>query len=94
MTVEIALWLIGVGTVPVLLLLLRIWSLCSKLLDMHETPDQYGFGTIGVSKVITENTTAFNRMADTLDDMDIVLRWLAKSIKDGEPPPRIRPPRT
>ena len=85
-------WLVGAFLIPFILSQLKIFQMVRKLEKMHETPDAYGFGTVGLGKVISENTRAFIRMADCLEDMDIVLRWLAKKTDGSDPPPHIRKP--
>lgn len=79
----------------------RGYLMLCKLVSMHESPDAYGFGTIALSTVIKENAqasernaAASERLAETMEDFDTVLRWVAESISDGKMPPlRIKRPR-
>lgn len=92
MTEETARWLIGVVVVPglawataVIWLLRDIKKGTDKLLEMHENPDKYGFGS--------------NHMTDVLEHLNITmgsmvhyLRWIAEQSTGKPPPPP--PPKT
>lgn len=38
-------------------------SKVSRLLNMHEDPDKYGFGTVETNKVIEANTAVMNKLS-------------------------------
>ncbi len=89
MTLEILLYIIGAGLIPVI-----VWAIHSyitqrdiqtkvgKLLEMHENPDVYGFGTVGMKALIEENTRALKALTH-------YIKWLEVRKTGEEPPPPI-----
>lgn len=87
MTLEILLWILGVAALP-----LFIWGIkatitqretnqiLKKLMDMHEHPENTGFGTIGLRGVVEDNTRA-------LKGLTHYIKWLETKNGKGPPPP-------
>ena len=81
------LWLLGIIVVPTIGWAIRHTVLMSKLrddmarlLDMHENPENTGFGTVGIAQVIEENTKAIQALTH-------YVVWLAKQSGSTPPPP-------
>ena len=88
-TPEIALWVIGIGLLPVLGWGLSLmWNVLqikrdnSRLLKMHEDPDSFGFGTGRTNQIIKENTRATQALTH-------YIQWLAKEQTGKTPPPPV-----
>ena len=82
-----ALWVLGVILVPsvswairITFLITRIKDDMAKLLYMHENPENTGFGTVGFTHVIEENTKAIKALTH-------YVVWLAKQTGSTPPPP-------
>lgn len=54
----------------------------SELLKMHKEPDEYGFGTGAQTKVIEDNTKAFQALTH-------YLIWFMKETTGKVPPPHL-----
>jgi hypothetical protein len=52
----------------------------NKLLDMHEHPENTGFGTTGLADVMVENTRALKALVH-------YIKWLETKNGKGPPPP-------
>jgi hypothetical protein len=85
MTLEILLWILGVSLVSIVgwgIKLTRdqrdIHRIVTKLLEMHEHPENTGFGTIGLGDVVGDNTRALKALTH-------YIKWL--EIKNGKGPP-------
>ncbi len=96
MTLEIFLWIVGVGSVPAVTFAFSVYtSLKSikkdtdKLLEMHYDPDNYGFGTEQQNKVIEDNTRAIEACKETMNALTYYIKWLAQKQFGETPPPHI-----
>ena len=90
MDLNIFLWLVGIGVLPAVgfgvFMVNAVKEMkidIKKLLEMHEHADQYGFGTVGLTKVM-------NRLADATEDMVHYSKWLAQHLTGEEPAPPVR----
>lgn len=87
MNAETATWVFGVALVPLLGWCIHItWHLqrcrdgVARLLNMHEHPEDYGFGTSRQTKVIEENTRAMR-------SLEHYIRWSLEKEHGMAPPP-------
>lgn len=87
MTVEIALWILGLVLVPavgwslaILLILRDVKRTGDELLSMHRNPNGYGFGTINLSEMVEEQRRLTGAVVH-------YLKWAAEKITGEVPPP-------
>ena len=75
---------------------LVIWGYCvyqmiKKLLEMHESPDKYFFGTKKTNELILKSgreiTTALTAHTHCLNELVHYTKWMAKISNDGQDPP-------
>jgi len=55
---------------------------CDKLINMHENPDDYGFGTTRTNQIIEDNTRAMTALTH-------YIQWLVKEQTGHDAPPPI-----
>lgn len=89
MTLEIAIWILGVAIVPLLgwciwltLQIITMNQMLIKLLKMHEHPEGTGFGTAGFAEIIEHNTVAIKALTH-------YVKWLAAQQGLNPPPPLV-----
>ena len=92
MTVEVALWLLGASVISLLGTGIKMWLMLrechvmtKKLLEMHENPDNTGFGTSGLASIIMDNTRAIKALIH-------YVKWTAERQFGETPPPPIEMP--
>lgn len=93
MTDEIVRWIIGVSVVPAVafgVYLVRVSEAMkkdvTKLLDMHEHPENTGFGTVGLNGVMVDMKEVVEDNTRAIRALTHYVRWLAEKT-DGKPPP-------
>jgi len=87
LTIEILLWVIGISIIPLIGWGIRAsivsrdtHAMLKKLLEMHEHPENTGFGTIGLQDVVEDNTRALKALTH-------YIKWLETKNGKGPPPP-------
>ena len=91
-------WLLGViipagltWSIAVLWLLRDIKRGTEKLIQMHEVPDDHGFGTVELAKDlrnhIVQEDQVFANMTKALHDLVHYVRWAAQQQVGKAPPP-------
>lgn len=87
MSPDIAMWVLGVGTLPVIgfcvhvfIVLRQVGIDTRRLIHMHEHADEYGFGTGKTNVVIEDNTRAMRQLVH-------YIRWMAEKQTGERPPP-------
>lgn len=86
---EVLLWVMGATIVPLIGWAVFMSNLacqtrkdCSKLVEMHEKPDDYGFGTIKTSQQLLDNTRAVAQLTH-------YIKWFAEKSTGEKAPPYI-----
>jgi hypothetical protein len=89
MSLEVALWIVGVAAVPslgfcvfVTNMLINIRQSQSEILVVLRKPEEHGFGTISTNRIIEDNTRAMNALVH-------YIKWLVKHETGEEPRPPI-----
>ena len=82
MTIETALYIMGLLFLPTAGALIYLVSGIKRLVHMHENPETTGFGTVGMRELIADNTRAMR-------DLSHYIQWLSKQMGHGEPSPRL-----
>ena len=82
MSIETALYVMGLLFLPAAGALIYIVQGTKRLVQMHEHPETTGFGTVGMRELIADNTRAMRDLAHYIE-------WLSKQMGHGEPPPRL-----
>ena len=89
MTIEIAIWVLGISIIP--LISWMIWvtvqmtitnQILRKLMYMHENPENTGFGTTGLADIIEDNTVAIKALTH-------YVKWLSEQQGLNPPPPLV-----
>jgi hypothetical protein len=82
MTVEIALWVVGVSALPCIVAVTYMTAGIRELLEMHRAPERTGFGTVGMQEVIDRNS-------DVIQDLTHYMKWVGEQQTGQKPPPPI-----
>ncbi len=105
MTADIALWVFGVAVVPILAWAAYVTTQLSKLnknltdqsakvnllVEMHNHPDQYNFGSQSTNQLLRDNTSMIKTLVKdntaAMRALTHYIRWLGKEQTGKTPPP-------
>jgi len=93
--------IVSAVVIPWLIWEWRKMAMIKKLVDMHEAPDQYGFGTGGTNSILSKQTTALSqimtdqhrsteKLVEAVDDLTHYIRWFTHEQTGRQPPPPLK----
>lgn len=89
MTVEVALWIVSILTVPAIgwaittsVMLMKLLRDSKRLVTMHEEPAKYGLGPGDYARIVEDNTRAIRSLTH-------YLKWSIREQTGSLPPPPI-----